>query len=100
MHLAGDAFHAFVAHWIDPTTPESSAQNTTISIAVAETLRRARERPDSDKFDLDGVRHMHAAFAGLAEFEPHAIETEGQTPADTRAELERRLAAGTLLLGF
>ena len=35
VHLVSDSFYAFIAHGVDPTTPESHHQNTTVIRAVA-----------------------------------------------------------------
>ena len=35
VHMVSDAFHEFIAHRIDPTTPESKHQNTVIMRALA-----------------------------------------------------------------
>ncbi len=65
---------------------------------LEETLRRATARPDAEKFSTDGVRHMHAAFADLGEFEAHAVDTGERSPDETLAEFARRRAAGELRL--
>jgi chloramphenicol 3-O-phosphotransferase len=144
--LEGDAFHGFVVHPISPVLPESQAQNTTISIAVARaarayaeggydvfidavigpwflptfarelrdlvspvdyvvvradldtTLERATTRADADKFDVEGVRHMHAAFADLGDYEAHVLETTGHGADETVREIEQRLATESLRL--
>ncbi len=53
---------------------------------------------DADRFSMDGVRHMHAAFADLGEFEAHAVDTSARSPDETLAEFARRRAAGELRL--
>jgi hypothetical protein len=55
-----------------------------------QTLRRARERPDAEKFSAEGVRHMHAAFAGLGQFDVYAVYTSNPCSAETAAEVGRR----------
>ncbi len=65
---------------------------------LGETLRRASERPDGAKFSVEGVRHMHAAFAELGEFDAHVVDTSNQSSVETFAEVSRRRAAGELRL--
>ena len=59
-----------------------------------QTLHRARERPEVEKFSAEGVRHMHAAFAELSQFDVHAVDTSDQSSAETFAGVGRRRAAG------
>ncbi len=146
LHFAADVFYEFLAEKISPTSPESHAQNTTVTIATAraaaafasggydvfidgvvgpwflpvmapelrptglpvdyvvlcapleETLRRATERPDAEKFSAEAVRHMHAAFAELGPFAGHAVDTSNQSSVETFAEVDRRRAAGEFRL--
>lgn len=62
------------------------------------TRDRASDRPGHPLQDLDVVTQMHNAFADLGAVERHVIDSTGQAPAETAAEVVRRLDAGTLLL--
>ena len=66
--------------------------------SLDETLKRASERDDADKFPLSGVRQMHASFADLGDYEPHAVETDAQCIKETMAEINQRLADGDFTL--
>ncbi|MCZ7567090.1 MAG: AAA family ATPase [Ardenticatenaceae bacterium] len=60
------------------------------------TLARAGNRQDPGAEQI--VRHMHDQFAQLGTLERHAIETEGQSPDETVAEIRRRQRMGALRL--
>ena len=77
---------------------EAPVEYGVVRASLDETVRRATTRPDGDKFEVDGVKHMHAAFADLGAFESHVIDTEGRTADETLAEIERRLSTGELRL--
>jgi len=62
------------------------------------TRDRASDRPGHPLQDLAVVEQMHAAFADVGPIEHHVIDSTVQTPAETAAEVRRRLAAGDLLL--
>ena len=63
-----------------------------------ETLKRASERHDADKFPLDAVKFMHEQFANLGDYEPHAVETDGQCIKESMAEINQRMADGDFTL--
>ncbi|MFD6178459.1 MULTISPECIES: DinB family protein [unclassified Isoptericola] len=62
------------------------------------TLARATGRADAELRDPGAVRSMHAAFADLADLEPHARDTGDEEPADTAAALRAALADGAFRL--
>jgi hypothetical protein len=66
--------------------------------SLAATRDRASDRPGHPLQDLAVVEQMHAAFADMGPMEPHAIDSSDQSPAETAAEVRRRVEAGDLLL--
>jgi cytidylate kinase len=63
------------------------------------TERRAATRGEHPLKDLSVVGFMHAAFADLGALEHHAVDSSDETAEETAAVVERRLAAGELVLG-
>lgn len=55
------------------------------------TLDRAAQREDGDKFQPAGVKNMHAQFADLKVFEPHAYETENLSSERTVKDLDLKI---------
>lgn len=62
------------------------------------TLARATGRADAELRDPDAVRSMHAAFADLADLEPHARDTGAEEPAATAEALREALDGGAFRL--
>ncbi len=95
---------AVVGPWFLPVmAPELRPTGIPVDYVVLrapleETLRRARKRSDAEKFSAEGVRHMHAAFAELGQFDVHAVDTSNQSSVETFAEVGRRRCTGELRL--
>ena len=63
----------------------------------ATTLSRATGRAGQALTDPEPVLSMHRQFAELAEFEPHALDSTGQSAASTAQAVWDGAAAGVLL---
>ena len=65
-----------------------------------ETVSRAAKREQRAEFplDFDTVSQIWRSLADLGEYEPHAVDTTGQTPEESAALLRRRLEAGEFAL--
>ncbi len=62
--------------------------------SLGETVKRASERPDADKFPIEGVRHMHKAFTESNDYTDHRISTDGDALAQSLAKVVSALASG------
>lgn len=78
---------------VQPGTPGSLAY-VVLRASLEETLSRATNRPDAEKFSPEGVRVMYRQFADLKVFEPHVYETDGITPEQTATNIAAALASG------
>jgi cytidylate kinase len=143
LHLVADTFFRFPAHLLEPITPESHTQNTTIMKALGraaatfaeggydvfldgvvgpwflptllgewdgvvrveyvilqatlqEALARVRRR--DGPATSARVYAMHAAFAAVAGYARHVIETTGRTAEEVGAEYLERRRRGAFLL--
>ncbi len=88
------------AWWLPVMAPElrPTVHCAFLRAPLDQTLRRARERPDAEKFSAEGVRYMHAGFAKLGQFDVHVVDASNQSSAETFAEVSRRRAAGEFRL--
>jgi chloramphenicol 3-O-phosphotransferase len=63
---------------------------------LAQTLRRARERPGPQLRESGPIRALHQQFSQLGDLEPHALDTTALTPDQTIESVRAALTAGTL----
>lgn len=61
-----------------------------------EAIARAAQREQRPEFPLDfgTVSQIWRSLADLGDYEPHAVDTTGQTPEESAAHIRRRLEAG------
>jgi AAA domain len=64
----------------------------------ATTLSRATGRTGQALTDPEPVLSLHRQFTELAELEPHALDSTGQSAADTTQTVRHGVAAGSYLL--
>ena len=91
-----------IGPWMLDTVNEAAGEvplNYVVLRADLESVvGRAAERTMQEAATEDVVRHMHAQFADLDEYEGHVIETTGLRVEDVVTEYRRRAALGDFRL--
>lgn len=91
----------FLEPWIKLALAGSDIRYLVLRPDEESTVLRASEREPRDCFPLsdETVKKMWHCFADLGEYEPHAIDTTGQTASQSAALIREHLRNGAFRIG-
>ncbi|WP_410638059.1 hypothetical protein [Amycolatopsis sp. lyj-346] len=111
VHLDTDSFYVWIrTGLVPPYLPEAAWQNDVVLGGIAEaayvvlrpslevTLARGTARDASELTDVEPLKGMHAAFAGLGALEQHVMDTTGQSAEETADAVRSRARSAVFAL--
>lgn len=90
----------FIDIWKETAALDVDVRYVILRPGCEETVRRGLEREARAEFPLaeQVFRDMWQMFSKLNDYEKYAVDTEGQTPAETAAALKEQIDSGSFLL--